>query len=204
MKSRIVMFTALILVASHALAQTPAPRPPVVPAPPAAPAPPARPQAAPAPPAANAPAPPPAPPAPAPLGSRQPINIKVEVTFSEEGGGAAPLRKIVSTVAGDGFSGSVREMATLATPNGSNAIGPTALNVDASPVILSNGKLRVALNFQYSAGQSTTPGEARARTDIRQSLVLVLESGKSLKVTEATDPLSDRKVNVEVTATILK
>ena len=41
-------------------------------------------------------------------------------------------------------------------------------------------------------------------TDIKQNLVLVLESGKSLVVSQATDPVSDRRVTVEVTATILK
>src|SRR5437870_5373718 len=82
MRSRIVLFTACLLVASHALAQTP-PRPPKPPAAPAAP------PAAPAPPAAAVPAPPPPPPAPAappaPPVNRQPINIRVDLTISEDG-----------------------------------------------------------------------------------------------------------------------
>ena len=41
-------------------------------------------------------------------------------------------------------------------------------------------------------------------TDIKQNLVLILESGKSLVVSQATDPISDRRVTVEVTATILR
>jgi hypothetical protein len=212
MKTRLALFAVFVLIASHALAQTPAPRPPAPPRPPTAapPAAPAAPPAAPAPAAVNAPAPPPAPPAPPAAGSRQPINIKVDVTISEEGGGATPVKKTVSTVAGDGFSGSVRETATVntANPGGGGGFGPgfgsTALNVDASPVILPNGKLRVGFNFQYSAGQSAPASEGRPRTDIRQSLVLILESGKTLRVSEATDPLSDRHVTIEVTATILK
>jgi len=54
---------------------------------------------------------------------------------------------------------------------------PTALNVDASPVILPNGKIRVGFNIQYSAGQSGSANEGRVRSDIRQSLVLNLENG---------------------------
>ena len=45
---------------------------------------------------------------------------------------------------------------------------------------------------------------SRVRTDIRQTLVLNLENGKPLVISEASDPLSDRRVTVEVTATILK
>jgi len=42
------------------------------------------------------------------------------------------------------------------------------------------------------------------RTDIRQNLIQILESGKTLTISEATDPVSDRRVKVDVTATILK
>jgi hypothetical protein len=34
--------------------------------------------------------------------------------------------------------------------------------------------------------------------------VLILDSGKSLVVSQATDPISDRRMTVEVMATILK
>jgi hypothetical protein len=120
----------------------------------------------------------------------------VETTISESGGNAPPVKKTVTAVAGDGFDASVRE---IATP----PVGPTSLNVDASPTILSNGKIRVRVTLQYAAGQSQ-PAEQRVRTDIRQTLVLNLENGKPLVISEASDPLSDRRVTVEVTATILK
>jgi hypothetical protein len=92
-------------------------------------------------------------------------------------------------------------MTTIATPNATP--GPTLLNVDASPTIMPNGKIRVKVALQYGAGQSQ-PNDARPRTDIRQTLVLNLESGKPLVISEASDPISDRRVTVEVTATILK
>jgi|KBSMisStandDraft_5_1062788.scaffolds.fasta_scaffold00835_6 hypothetical protein len=180
---RLALFAVVALVASHALAQTPG-----TPAPAARPA---------APPAVTS-APPPPPPAPAPPAPRkegQPINIRVETTISESGGNAPPVKKAVTAVAGDGFDASVRE---IATP----PVGPS-LNVDASPTILSNGKIRVRVTLQYAAGQSQ-PAEQRVRTDIRQTLVLNLENGKPLVISEASDPLSDRRVTVEVTATILK
>src|SRR5437899_2716438 len=125
---RLALFAVVALVASRALAQTPA-----IPAPPAKPA---------APPAVT-PAPPPPPPAPAPPAPRregQPINIRVDTTISESGGNAPPVKKTVTAVAGDGFDASVREIATLQAAPPAPSVGPTSLNVDASPTILSNGK----------------------------------------------------------------
>jgi len=215
---RLIVLIGFLLTAGHALAQQP-------PAPPAAPAPPA-PASRPAPaqtpkllpPAAIAPAPaPPAPPAPpvAPGPPRQPINVRVDLTITEEGGGA-PVRKTVSTVAGDGFSGSVREIATLTAPGSG---GPTQLNFDATPIIVvedrarggvnlvppsATQKIRVGFNIQYTAGQGGA-GEQRPRTDIRLNMTPILENGKPLKVWDGADPIDrDRRVTVEVTATILK
>jgi hypothetical protein len=192
MRARVVLFAAFVLAAGHVFAQATPQRPAPAPAPPAAPAAPA--VNAPAPP----PPPPPAPPAPAPPAARQPINVKVDLNITEDGGSGPPIKKNVSAVAGDGFNGSVREMATVPPP--ANFI---PLNLDAYPTILPNGKIRLQCSVQYQSAQSREPGN-RASTDIKQNFVVILESGKPLVVTQATDPITDRKVTVEVTATILK
>jgi len=181
---RLLVFTAFLFAATHALAQTPAPA--AKPAPAARPAPPAAP-----------PPPPPLPPAPpAPPREGQPINIRVEITISESGGTLPPVKKTVTTVVGDGHSGSVRESAPFNTP----------LNVDVHADILANNKLRVGSTVEYWSNAQMQPGtDARpGRTDVRASVVSVLDSGKPLMISEATDPISDRRVTVEVTATILK
>jgi len=105
-------------------------------------------------------------------------------------------------VVGDGFSGSVREL-TNAAAGGTNRV---PLNFDAFPVILSTGKIRLSCTIQYNGNAGTSPGpnDARALTDIRQTLVVILDSGKPLVVSQATDPSSDRRVTVEVMATVLK
>jgi hypothetical protein len=197
MRTRFALFAAFVLMASHVLAQT-APR---APQPPAAPAPagPAAPAIAPPPP------PPPAPPGP-PRREGQPINVKVELNITEEGGSTPPVKKTVSAVVGDSFNGYVREQGVSSNTN------PTAapferlvvpLNLDAYPVILANGKIRLTCSIQYVAYQRPAQ-ERQIHTDIKQNLVLILESGKSLVVSQATDPISDRRVTVEVTATILR
>ena len=77
------------------------------------------------------------------------------------------------------------------------------LNLDATPTILPNGKIRLVCTIQYQSNQRPAQ-ERQINTDIKQNLVLNLESGKALVISEAADPISDRHVTVEVTATILR
>jgi hypothetical protein len=214
MKARLVLFAVFVLIAGDVFAQAP-PRPPRAPQPPRAAAPalaapaPAAPAAPAAPPgAAQTPAAPPPPPPPGPPRREgQPINVKVELNIIEEGGTAPPIKKTVSALVADGFNGFVREQGYA--PNTANTNMPgrsVVLNLDAFPTILANGKIRLTCSIQYNAGTSTAsvPADPRSGTDIRQNLVLIVESGKSLVVSQATDPVTDRRVTVEVIATIMK
>jgi hypothetical protein len=210
MRTRFALMV-FVLLASQALAQAApsrrqTPQAPPQPAPVQPPAP-----------ASSTPPPPPPPPAPPgpPRREGQPINVKVELTITEEGGGATSSRKTVSAVIGDGFNGYVRANGFSANPNAPQFDKVVPLNLDAYPVILSNGKIRLTCTIQYLAGAAqyiavarSAPGEPSqnqpARTDIKENIVLILESGKSLVVSQAADPVSDRQVTVEVKATILR
>jgi hypothetical protein len=144
---------------------------------------------------------------------RQAINVRVDLTITEEGGGAPAVKKTVSTVASDGYSGSVRETASNSAPG---SPGPMTLSFDAQPFIVQpakgqitfgapGDKIRVGFSIQYTAVQTTQGAESRPRTDIRLNLTPILENGKALKVWEGSDPIDrDRRVSVEVMATILK
>ena len=126
--------------------------------------------------------------------------MRVELNITEDGGATPPVKKTVSAVVADGYNGFVRQQG-FAQFNRS-----VPLNLDAYPVILPNGKIRLTCSIQYNAGSSATPapGEVRSGTDIKQNLVLNLESGKTLVISQGTDPIGDRRVTVEVTATILR
>jgi len=184
---RLIALTALLLTASHALAQAPR----VPPAPPAPPR------------AAAAPAPP-APPAP-PRKEGQPVNVRVELTIAESGAGAPPVKKSIIAVVGDSYNSFVRENGVQDTDRQNMPTQRTAfpLNLDVRPEILTNGKIRLTCTIQYQSSQLPAQ-DRRITTDIRQTLVLNLDNGKALTISEATDPITDRKVTVEVTATILK
>jgi len=226
MIARCLTFTALMIVAGLGVeaAQTPAPPTPA-PAPtaqagrgrtptpraPAAPAQPAAPRVdADAPPA---PPPPPPPPSPNPVPRRenQSTNIRIDVTVTDQRPNVTPLTKTVSVVTGDGLNGSVRSQ-TNYVPSGAGP-GFAPFNVDAAPTILADGKVFTRLTVQYDVVPPPTSAAAEGArlpdvrllgTSIRDSVTLVLESGKPIVAIQSTDPVSDRKVSVEVKATILK
>jgi hypothetical protein len=81
------------------------------------------------------------------------------------------------------------------------------LDVDARPFVSVDGPIQLELTLNYSPPGAQTPDKdnARARpTSINQSLTVVLQSGKPLVISQAADPVNDRKVIVEVKATVLK
>jgi hypothetical protein len=160
------------------------------------------------PPPATAPrtAPPAAPAAPAPERPRregQPINVKVEFTIIDQRGSATPTKRTLSLIVGDGFTGAIRTQSAISRMN------DVPLNVDATPTLLSDGKIRLGFNLQYDwpapiePGKEIPPGSV-TRTALHDSLALILESGKSIVAAQSADPIGDRQVTVEVKATILK
>ena len=179
------ILVALALVPGAALAQQPAPKPAVpAPAAPAAPRP-APGQAAPQPqPVPTAPRPAP----PAPPG--QLVNIRIDVTVSEDGGDAAPWRKTLTLTLADRQPGSIRAFGNAAQPN----TPPARLNVDAFPILQGDGRVQAQVTLDY--------GPMGRGTSIKVEPLLV--PGKPLVVSQAADPGTDRKLVVELTATVLK
>jgi len=152
--------------------------------------------------AAPAPAPSPRPPgepapkaSPAPAERRAflPVNVRLEIKLTERRGEAEPATKLVSMTVADGRSGMVRS-------NGGMPGGPV-LNVDAGPTI-DDGKIRLNLGFEYNVSDGA-PG-AKEMRQVHEQFWVVLENGRPLVVSDATDPVGDRRLQVEVTATILR
>ena len=134
----------------------------------------------------------------------QPINVKVEVTITDQRGGTQALRKTVTVVTGDGLSGFIRSEANY------SGIGPVPLNLDTEPRILTDNKIRLRVNLQYALPAASSqgadlPGAGSLRTtSIHENLAMILESGKPLVVAQSADPVGDRQVTIEVRATILR
>jgi hypothetical protein len=153
------------------------------------------------------------PPEPPPL----PVNIRIDVSITDQTGTGNSAKKVVSMIASDRQPVNVRSSASV--PVKSPTIGPAAvqsysyrtvqINVDARPSVVQKepNKVSVNLGLEYlpttrvsAQEESSDPG----LTSWNQRLSVILESGKPMIVSQAADPTSDRKITVEVTATILK
>ena len=124
-------------------------------------------------------------------------NVQVELTLTDQLGGAAPQKKTVSMIVSSGSWGKIRNTAARV---GTTQIG---LNVDARPFVSTEGPVQLELTLYYYPPQGD-PKDPGMPTELNQSLTVILQSGKPLVISQAADPVSDRKVIVEVKATVLK
>jgi hypothetical protein len=180
MRALPIFILGVFLLGGVAVAQTP-----VQPAQPAAQAP--RPQSPPAPPA-------------------MPVNVRIDVVIIDEGG-PENRREAVTMTASD------REGASVRSDNNPNTLRPGSplsgdilFNADAMPIVsgLPAGKVRVRLVLEYWPVFVIEGRDAVRGTRTRASSNLILDDGKPMVVSDTTDPASNRRVRVEVTATILK
>ena len=127
----------------------------------------------------------------------QPVNIKLDLTITDQVGSSEPVRKVVTMVVADRAHGSVRSTGRVRTQ------GRVQINVDAQPQILPSGGIRLSVGLEYNPRTlgNDSPTEWSSLT---QQIQTVLEPGKPLAISQAADPASDRKIVVEVRATLMK
>jgi len=179
---------------------------------------PATPKAAPAPKAEQQPAPttgqtrpePTPVPPPRPEARGLPVNVRLELTITDQIGSAAPVQKVVSLLVADQSSGMIRSEGQLP------GYGAVQLYVDGevrliqdSPVsrgVVTGERIRARIGLNYDlVDPKAKPAETQSqRTQIRESLSTVLENGKPTVISQSADPVTDRKVTVEVKATIVR
>jgi hypothetical protein len=169
-----VIFVASLMTAGIAAAQNPAQKEPEKPAP-AQPAKPSEPPAQ--------------------------VNIRLELTVTDQTGPGEPSRKVVTMHVADRTSASIRTTGWVLTKEGRRDV---SISVDARPMILSRvGFVQVDLTLAYQPTGAST-GETGSQTGLTERINTILESGKPLVVSQAADPISDRRIGVELRATILK
>jgi hypothetical protein len=150
----------------------------------------------PPPPGPNAPvAPPMQQPRPEPPSTWQ--NIKVDIAISDSFTAEVQTKKNVSLIVLDGRSGQIRS-------TGGNSI----INIDAAPTVRPDGRIYLHLTLEYQpefSQQQTEQLKGSGRiTMYMESLSLVVADGKPLMASQSADPRSERRVSVEITATVLK
>lgn len=134
----------------------------------------------------------------------KPINIRVELAINDQVDPAAPSRKVMTMIVADRQMGNVRSLANVRyAGNRSRSI---QINVDARPTLLDGNRIRLDLGLEYQpeVGNTAESQALQGMAQMSQRQTFILQSGKPLVITEAADPTSDRKVTVEVTATILE
>lgn len=162
----------------------PAPTPP--PAPPVAPS--------------RPPAPPEAPPPPQAQSQIQ-ANVQLDVVITDTVSGK-PETKTLTLLLRNNGGGSVR----TAGVSGGHPGHPVRMAFDAS-VILQGELIDAALTFEYQAAWSAaeeTASDARGRApaEVTQRIRTYLQSGRKILVSRSADPVTNRIVTVELTATI--
>ena len=137
-------------------------------------------------------------------------NVKIEVSITDQTGSGTPARKVVTMIAGDRQNTNIRSSASVPVKvlntNNYNYRNVT-INVDARPTIMQKEptKVLVSLGLEYLPRSAGGQEEMEAgMASLSERLGLILESGKPMVISQAADPTSDRKITVEVTATILK
>jgi|KBSSwiS6_1023812.scaffolds.fasta_scaffold10936_2 hypothetical protein len=131
------------------------------------------------------------------------VNVRIEFTITEQRAGAPPNKRTVTVMVADGEAGSVRS-----EPEAFQVQG-VQLNVDARPTLVSPNKMRLNFSMQYAGPtqgnvSSETPRGTVLRTNLRESISVIVDDDKPLLVAQSADPTSDRTVTVEVKATILR
>jgi hypothetical protein len=128
-----------------------------------------------------------------PAESGQTVNVKVDLTITEQAGSAATVTKVVSILAGDGQAGRIRSYSPGAPKTGE-------LNVDVRPRLLERDLIQLGLVVEYRPG--TTEGTASPTPGQSQSLTVFVQNGRPLLISQSADPNSDRTVKLEIRATV--
>ena len=115
------------------------------------------------------------------------LDVKISDTVNPDGG------KVVTIVCMDGQGGQVRSQT-----------GDGLINIDAKPTVRADGRIWVQLTIEYfpEPATSQTPQSGSNRMSLGQSLSLVVMDGKPMVASQSADPKSDRKVMIELTATV--
>ena len=159
------------------------------------------------------PAQPPQVPVPVPAPPQEPVrkrgpakdlNVHVELTISDQLGTATPEKKVVSLLAADQTMGQVRASARANRAN-IGFVG-AGLNVDARPTVLENDRVLLELKLEYMPFLPNPGPNAPSQepTNLNESISVILQSGKPLTISQAVDPITDRRMTVEVKATIVR
>src|SRR5690349_20708645 len=117
----------------------------------------------------------------------QPVNMRIDLTITDDRGTGEPIAKTVSIMTADRFWGRIRTQGEITTSD--NRRLPVILNVDARPTIVRDNRARVEMTIEYRpametfaappAAPGTKPDANGLPPNVNESLAVVLDDGKS-------------------------
>jgi hypothetical protein len=130
------------------------------------------------------------------------VNVRLDITITDTFEGKAQAKTVTMTIM-SGQTGMVRTQNTI------GRMFPVRLNVDAMATAYANGLVSTRLTINYLPGPAegdvnTDPARRDTPGSLEESIAVVLTDGTPLVLTESADPVTNRKVTLEATATILK
>ena len=136
----------------------------------------------------------------------QPVNIKLDITITDQPGPGEPVRKEVTMTVADGQSANIRTSGRQRVTGGGDY--PVSINVDAQPALTRDGSIRLRLAIEYLPRPNADRPQAEVQTfqmsALNERIGVILQNGKPLVISQAADPGSDRRISVELRATVLK
>jgi len=127
--------------------------------------------------------------------------------------GTGPAKKTVSMLVADTRQGQIRSSMQIPQPISSVPAGAPitnfsyttiVLNIDATPEVLTDGRIFVTMSVQYTPDTAQEPGGSKKPGSLNEVLAVVLSDAKQTLISQSADPQGDRKVTLEVTATVVK
>jgi hypothetical protein len=139
---------------------------------------------------------------PPPVDRGQAVNVRIDVTITDQQSATQPATKTLSLLAADNSFSRVRSEGVAWTTGGQYGI---SLRIDARPRLITpaGDKIHLEMVVEYKP-TAPEPKPGNSATTLTESFDVVLENTKPLVITQAADPNSDRKVKLEVKATILR
>ena len=137
-------------------------------------------------------------------------NVRLDVTITDQRATGQPTSKTVSLTLVDRASGRIRTTGDvpvqIKTGGGVTNFQSRSvmLNIDARPELIRDGRIRAEITLEYRPTGNEPSTDEQLPTTISESITVLLEDGKPLVVSQSADPITDRRVRVEVKATILK
>lgn len=139
----------------------------------------------------------------------QPMNVRLELTITDQSGGGQPEKKTITMLLADGFDGRVRSGNVLTDPATGSRYN-VQLNADAQVILVADDKVRARITVEYSAAGTAVFASSDGSnffnppTGLNETVTVILANGKPTVITQSADPATDRKVTLEATATIIR